>query len=170
MPQFKARFLGLKQELLGRRQPVSYSRGETERSQQHHCPLGNSPCHKLQFSMGECRSPFSAREKGNANKAPVFNGTLSKSQILLLHSPSLHKKIFQPTQTLQYDSAPSKKEVVQQHANGATTHSPNSSISLKHPLWSQVQKRLLLAISIMMLAAQTPRAAESRMGQCSLLG
>lgn len=40
----------------------------------------------------------------------------------------------------------------------------------KHPLWSQVQNRLLLAISIMMLAAQTPRAAETRVSQCSLLG
>lgn len=40
----------------------------------------------------------------------------------------------------------------------------------KKPLWSQVQNRLLLAVSIMMLAARTPRAAESRVGQCSLLG
>lgn len=88
MPQFKPRFLGLKKELLGRRQPVSWARGETERSQGHHCPLGN----KLQFSMSEPRSHFFTGEKGNANKAPVFNGTLSKSQILLLCSPSLHQK------------------------------------------------------------------------------
>lgn len=131
MPQFKPRFLGLKQEFLGRRQAVSCAKGETDRSQWHHCPLGNSPCHKLQFIVSELRLPFSTGEKGNANKAPVFNGTLSKSQILLLCSPSLHQKISQPTQILQYDSVPSKKEVVQQCANGATTHSPNSSISSK---------------------------------------
>lgn len=131
MPQSKPRFLGLKQEFLRRRQPVSCARVETERSQQHHYSLSNSPYHKLQFSMSEPRSPFSTGEKGNGNKAPDFNGTLSKLQILLLHSPSLHQKISQPTQILQYECVPSKNEVVQQCGNGATTHSPNSSISSK---------------------------------------
>lgn len=67
IPQFKPIFLGLKQELLGRRQPVSCARGETERSQGHHCPLGN----KLQFSISEPRSLFHRRE-GKCKQSSCF--------------------------------------------------------------------------------------------------
>lgn len=170
MPQFKPRFLGLKQEFLGRRQAVSCAKGETDRSQWHHCPLGNSPCHKLQFIVSELRLPFSTGEKGMQTKLLFSMGHCPSHKYYYFVLPPCTKKSPSPHKFCNMTVFLPKKKSCNnvQMVQPPTPQTP--AFHQKQPLWSQVQNRLLLAISIMLLAAKTPRAAESRVGQCSLLG